>query len=191
MTPDGRFGPAALERFRAYLRLLARLHLDPRLKGKLDPSDVVQDVLVKAVQGLADFRGATEAELAAWLRQILARHLANTVRDLGRQKRDVGREQSIDAAIDQSSVRLDRWLAAEQSTPSGRAEFNENLLRLAEAIDRLPDDQREALTLHHLHGWTLEAVGAQMGRSLPASAGLIKRGLRSLRDTLAPARPDG
>jgi RNA polymerase sigma-70 factor (ECF subfamily) len=67
-----------------------------------------------------------------------------------------------------------------------RAEFNENLLRLAEAIDRLPDDQRQALTLHHLHGWTLDAIGAHMGRSQTAVAGLIKRGLRQLRENLAP-----
>src|SRR5436309_10049582 len=100
---DGLLPAASLEKFRAYLRLLARLHLDPRLRGKLDPSDVVQEVLLKAVQALGQFRGESEAELAAWLRQILARHLANTVRDLGREKRDIGREHSLEAAIDQSS----------------------------------------------------------------------------------------
>src|SRR6516165_7512544 len=136
MTSEGALPAAALDRFRAYLRLLARLHLDPRLSGKIDPSDIVQDVLLKAVQALGQFRGASDAELAAWLRQILANHLANTVRDLKRDKRDIDRERSIDAALDQSSARLETWLAAEQSTPSLRAEFNENLLRLAEAIDR-------------------------------------------------------
>lgn len=190
MTPHGTNRLADLEKFRAYLRLLARLHLDVRLQGKLDPSDVVQDVLLKAVVAFDQFRGSTEAELAGWLRQILARHLANAVRDLGRDKRDAGRELSLHAAIEQSSVRLEGWLAAEQSSPSMKAEFNEQLLQLAEAIDRLPDAQREALTLHHLHGWKLEAIGERTSKSLTAVAGLIKRGLRQLREELGPPRSE-
>lgn len=190
MTPKEKTSPAALEKFRAYLGLLARMHLDARLKGKLDPSDVVQDVLLQAVKSLDQYRGASEAELAGWLRQILARHLANLVRDLKREKRDVDREQSLQAAIDQSSVRLENWLAAEQSTPSMRAEFNEQLLSLAEAIDRLSEAQREALTLHHLHGWKLEAIAQHTGKSNTAVAGLIKRGLQQLRQELGPPRSE-
>lgn len=190
MTPVNAIRFAELEKFRAYLRLLARLHLDIRLQGKLDPSDVVQDVLLKAVAAFDQFQGESEAELAGWLRQILARHLANLVRDLGREKRDVGREFSLQAAIEQSSVRLEGWLAAEQTSPSLKAEFNEQLLLLAEAIDRLPDAQREALTLHHLHSWKLEAIAERTGKSLTAVAGLIKRGLRQLREELGPHRSE-
>src|SRR5262245_31447323 len=86
-------GAETLERYRAYLRLLARLHLDRRLQGKLDPSDVVQQTFLQAYRALDQFRGRTEAELAAWLRQILAHNLAHAARDLGRDKRDVAREQ--------------------------------------------------------------------------------------------------
>src|SRR5262245_66695842 len=111
---------AALERYRGYLRVLARLHLDPRLRGKLDPSDVVQQTMLQAYQGLDQFRGRSEAELAAWLRQILARHLANLARDFGRAKRDVGLERSLEAALDASSVRLAHWLAADPPSPSPR-----------------------------------------------------------------------
>src|SRR5919197_6686515 len=114
--PGGAEG-RTLERFRAYLRLLARLHLDPRLRGKLDPSDVVQQTLLQAYQALDQFRGRSEGELAAWLRQILARCLVNAVRDFGRAKRDVGLERSLQAALDASSARLEAWVAAEQSSP--------------------------------------------------------------------------
>ena len=69
-----------MESFRNYLRLLARTGVDASLQGKADPSDVVQEVLLKAHQGFDQFRGQTEAELAGWLRQILANTLADLVR---------------------------------------------------------------------------------------------------------------
>jgi RNA polymerase sigma-70 factor (ECF subfamily) len=101
------------DRFRSYLRLLARLQLDQRLRSKMDPSDVVQQTLLHAHRALADFRGRTDAEMAAWLRQILARNLAHAHRDFGRHKRDVTRERSLQKAVDASSVRIEAWLAAE------------------------------------------------------------------------------
>jgi RNA polymerase sigma-70 factor (ECF subfamily) len=176
----GELGPT-LERFRAYLRLLARLQLDPRLQGKLDPSDLVQQTLLQALQALDRFQQRSDAELAAWLRQILARNLANAARDLGRAKRDVGRELSLEAALEQSSARLEAWLAAEQSSPSQQAERKEQVLRLAEALASLPEGQREALTRRYLQSWSLDDIGRQLGRSPAAVAGLIKRGLKQLR----------
>src|SRR5437660_1671866 len=176
----GEDGPT-LERFRAYLRLLARMQLAPRLRGKLDPSDLVQQTLLQALEALDQFRGRSDAELAAWLRQILAHHLANAARDLGRAKRDVGRECSLEAALEHSSARLEAWLVAEQSSPSQQAQRKEQVLRLAEALASLPEAQREALTRRYLQSWSLDDIGRHLGRSPAAVAGLIKRGLKQLR----------
>jgi RNA polymerase sigma-70 factor (ECF subfamily) len=173
-----------LEPFRAYLRLLARLHLAPQLRGKLDPSDVVQQTLLQAYQALDQFRGQSEAERAAWLRQILANNLARALRDFGRGRRDIAREQSLQAALDDSSARLEAWLAADQSSPSRRVEQGEQALRLAEALGQLPEAQREALILQHWQGLSLAEIGGQLGRGPEAVAGLIKRGLKLLRELM-------
>jgi RNA polymerase sigma-70 factor (ECF subfamily) len=174
----------ALERFRHYLRLLARLQLDQRFQGKLDASDLVQQTLLKAHQAFSQFRGRTEAELAGWLRQILARTLADAVRDLGRAKRDIALERSLEQAVEQSSCRLEAWLAAEQSSPSQRAERNEQLVQLAEALDGLPDAQREALVLKHCQGWSLAEIARHMNRTPASVASLLRRGLQQLRGQL-------
>jgi RNA polymerase sigma-70 factor (ECF subfamily) len=170
-----------LERYRDFLRLLARLQLDPRLRARVEASDVVQQTFLQAHQALAGFRGSTDAELAAWLRQILARNLAHLARDHGRDRRDVGRERSLEAALDASSARLEAWLASEQSSPSQRAQRNEQLLRLAQVLAGLPEAQREALVLHYWQGWTTAEIGRQLDRSPTAVAGLLKRGLKELR----------
>lgn len=170
-----------LESFRAYLRLLARLHLAPQLRGKLDPSDIVQQTMLQAYQALNQFRGRSEAEWAAWLRQILTRNLAQAVRGFGRARRDLARERSLQAAVDASSARLEAFLAADQSSPSQRAQQGEQALRLAAALEQLPPAQREALILQHWQGLSLAEIGGHLGRSPEAVAGLIKRGLKQLR----------
>lgn len=171
----------ALDHYRSYLALLARCHWNPRLQGKFDPSDVVQQTLVQAWQGLGEFRGATEGELRAWLRQILTRHLADLARDFGRAKRDLQLERSLEAQVSASSIRMEAWLDDQQSSPQEKAERNEQLVQLAAALAELPAAQQEAVSLHHLHGLSVGEIAVLMERSATAVGGLLKRGLRTLR----------
>ncbi len=177
-------GGFALERYRPYLRLLARSRLDPLLRGKLDPSDVVQQTLLEAHKGRAGFRGQTTAEEAAWLRQILARNLANAVRDLRREKRDAARERSLEAALEQSASALEAWLADEQSSPSQKADRHERAVRVAEALDRLPANQREAVFLRYWECLPLAGIAERLQTTTPAVSGLLQRGLKKLRGHL-------
>ena len=177
----------ALERFRGYLRILAGLQLPQRLQGRVDPSDIVQQTLLKAHEARGQFRGHSESELAAWLRRILANTLANSLRDLGRAKRNVCLERSLESELDRSSARLEHWLAAHESSPSHRAERNEQLLKLASALSQLPEAQREALVLKHCHSWSLAEIARQMNRTPTAVASLMQRGLRQLRRHLREA----
>jgi RNA polymerase sigma-70 factor (ECF subfamily) len=170
-----------LDGYYQYLLLLARVHLDPRLVRKLDASDVVQQTLLEAYEQRGQFRGQNEAELAAWLRQILVHNLADALRGFRRAKRNVARERSLEDAIDRSSARLEVWISAEQSSPSQQAMRHERAVRLANALAELPDSQREALALQHWHSQSLAEIAEQLGRSPTAVAGLLKRGLKQLR----------
>ena len=157
-----------------------------RLQAKLDASDLVQETLLKAHQAEREgrFRRQSDTETEAWLRRILANTLADAVRKYAAGKQDVVLEQSLQAALDDSSSRLQAWLAADQSSPSQQAVRQEQLRRLADALARLPADQRIAVELKKLHGRSVADIAEHMGKSRAAVAGLVRRGLDRLR-TLA------
>jgi RNA polymerase sigma-70 factor (ECF subfamily) len=174
-----------VERFRGYLCLLARSHLRPGLQPQLEASDIVQQTLLEAHQQRGEFRGRSDGQLAQWLKQMLIHNLADAIRRLEGAKRDVRRERSIEAAIEGSISRADDWLAANHTSPSQQAIRIEELLRMAEELSRLPDDQREAVVLHHLHGWSLAELAKHLQRSESAVAGLLHRGLKKLRELMS------
>jgi RNA polymerase sigma-70 factor (ECF subfamily) len=175
-----------LERFRSYLGLLARLEVAPSLRDKVDLSGVVQQTLLEAHQGLNDHPGQarSQGEAIAWLRSILSHNLADALRKLTARKRDVRLEWSLENALDQSASRVEQWLAAEQSSPSQRAIRQEELLRMAQSLDSLPESQRRAIELHHLQGLPLAEIAALLGSTKAAVAGLLHRGLKALRTRL-------
>jgi len=184
--PDQKSGFSP-DRYRTYLLLLARMQLDGRPRGRVEASDIVQQTLLEAHAQKRQFHG-TEADYLAWLRRVLANNLRDAWKALRRGKRDVARERSMDAAVEQSSARIAGWLAADQSSPSCRAIRAEEMLQLADALVLLPDAQREAIVLHHLQGWTLHDVAVRMGRGEPAVAGLLHRGLKKLREQMVIPR---
>ena len=182
MDQEGQGFRRPLEDYTEYLTLLARLQIDPRFGSQIDPADLVQQTLLKAHERRRQFRGTSEAEFAAWLRAILANHLADAVRRLGRGEGD--RERSLEAALEHSSARLGQWLAAEQSSPSQRAMHQEQLLGMAEALAQLPDDQRLVLEMRHLQDLPVTEISRLMGRSPASVAGLLRRGLKAIRSLL-------
>ncbi len=183
--PDLAADPALgrrLEAYRDYLTLLARMQIGRRLRGKADPGDVVQETFLHAVRDAGQFRGKSDEELAGWLRQILAARLADLVRRYcGTRRRDVSLERALQVELDQSSQVLDRGLAAPHSSPSERAIRNEQAAELARALERLPEDYREVLILHHLEECDFLEVARHMGRSVEAVKKLWARALAQLR----------
>ena len=179
-TPGAR--DRLLESYRNYLRLLARTGIDTSLHGKADPSDLVQETLLKAHQHFEQFHGQTEAELAQWLRQILARNLADLVRHYRRtEARQVAREQSLERLVENSSAALQQLLAGNGSSPSKSAEQRELSVVLADALAELSADYRDVIILRSIEERAWDEVAQQMGRSAGAVRQLWARALKQLR----------
>jgi RNA polymerase sigma-70 factor (ECF subfamily) len=174
-----------LEHYRAYLGVLARVQIGRRLQGKVDASDVVQEAFLGAYRDFPQFRGATEKEFLAWLRQVLASLLANLVRHYqGTQRRDVRLERQLAVELDQSSQALDRGLAAPHSSPSQQAVRREQSVLLAEALAQLPEEWRDLLVLRHLEGLTFPEVARRLGRTVDSVKKQWPRALAGLRRLL-------
>jgi RNA polymerase sigma-70 factor (ECF subfamily) len=183
MPPDGTAKSVDLEDFREYLRILASQHVAIRFQGKVDLSGVVQETLWEAHQQMK--RGVTVpiGHRLAWLRQILANNLIDAVRKLNAAKRDIARELSIHQALQESSARLEFWLAtnAEQSSAIDHEEL---MVQVMKAMSQLPRDQEQAVMMHFCEGLQLSQIAAVLSRSRDSVAGLIKRGVHQLRREL-------
>ncbi|WP_372896133.1 sigma-70 family RNA polymerase sigma factor [Stieleria sp.] len=167
---------------RPWLKMLAERQLSPALRGRIDPSDVVQQTLVDAWRGHEHFRGNTQAERLAWLRTILKRTLLRYDRDqLRTLKRGQGREQQLQAALDRDSIRIEQLAIDREPDPRSHADRAEQTLQLAAALDRLPNDYREVLTLRHIDGLSHEQIAQRIGRSNAATRMLWIRALEKLK----------
>jgi RNA polymerase sigma-70 factor, ECF subfamily len=179
--PDG----PALQRDRDYLAFLTRFLLGPGLRGRVDLSGVVQETLLEVHRAAAALDGLPEADRLAWLRLALKRNLVDQVRRLGAARRDAGREVALADVLERSSAQLERFLAVDQPSPADIASKNEQVLRLAEALAQLPDDQRTAVELRYLHGRSVTEVAQALQRGPGAAAAILVRGLRRLRKLLS------
>ena len=181
-----RADPAALGRlldqYRHYLRLLARIEIGKRLQGKVDASDVVQEAFIHAHHYFPNFRGESEPQLTAWLREILAGTLANQVRRyFGTKARDPRLEVGLMADLDQSTMGLGAIPVDPRSSPSQQVAKGEQSLIVATAIGQLPEDYQTVIVLRHMEGLTFPQVAERMGRSVDSVEKLWMRALGQLR----------
>ncbi len=173
--------PNEFFQYRGYLHFLAKQHLSTRYNGKLDQSDIVQQTLLKAFAKQAQFQGQTEAEMLAWLRQILARTVAHATRELRTKKRDIQREQSIAADLDASSTRLESFLAGKEATPSQNFMRKDQVRIVAAAIELLPEEQRQVVILRYWEEKSWLEISELLGKSISAVFGLHHRARKKLR----------
>lgn len=172
-----------LDGYRSYLLLLARLQIDRRMQGKIDASDLVQETFLHAHRAFGDFRGATEEELLAWLRRILASRLTDLLRRYATKRRNVRLECRLEEELDRSS-RIAGALVLSESSPSQKTGRREQAVLVAEAIGRLPADYREVIVLRHLEELKFPEVARRMERSEGSVKKLWVRALANLRCAL-------
>ena len=167
-----------LEAHRNYLRVLAASCLHREMQGKADPSDVVQETLLKVHENFHHFRGTTELEWMAWLRKILVNHLSDFQKGLRRERRNVNRELSLGSLVDRSSAMLRNLGPAPGPSPSQEAQRREAAALVAYAIAELEPEDRDVVILRNLHELDWNAVGERTGRSPDAARMLWARAMQ-------------
>jgi RNA polymerase sigma-70 factor (ECF subfamily) len=178
MLPD-------LHKYRPLLHLHVRqMQLARRYQARLDPSDLVQEALLRAVRGLDALHRHDEAAVIAWLQEVVRNVFIDTIRRQAAAKRDPHREQ-LALHADESDTPLGAYLTASQPGPSTLAARREELLRLAAAVEQLPEAERDAVIAHFMLELPLAEVAVRIGRTERAVAGLLFRGKRRLRNLFA------
>lgn len=175
-----------LQHYRRYLMLLATAQIEKRLRPRVSPSDVVQETMLRAHRHFGQFRGRSEGELLAWLRQILVTNLARCVeRNLLAAKRDMRREISVERfgiAFDDSTMNIASLLQAGGESPSVEAQKVEEALELSQRLEQLPPRYREILILRNIRGCSFDEAAEQLGRSVGATRMLWLRAIEKLRE---------
>src|SRR5437588_12162082 len=152
---------ALFARHRADLWRLVELRLDPRLRPRVDPSDVVQEAHLEAFRRLGAYLERRPLPFRLWLRQIVYDHtLKARRRHLGTARRDAAREVPLP---ERSSLLLARQLLAGGPTPSQQLDRRELAARLRRALAQLPEADRELILMRHFEGLSNQEVGCLLG----------------------------
>jgi RNA polymerase sigma-70 factor (ECF subfamily) len=185
---DGSAVEALFARNRDRLRCMVRLHLDARVAGRVDPSDVIQEALLEASQKLAEYLVKRPIPFYPWLRQLAWEKLVKLhEKNLRAGKRSVLREEGpVQQLPDDSALDLARRLAGAGSSPSRRMLQAEMAERVRAALARLPAWDREVLTLRYLEEMTTAEVAVVLGVSEAA----VKMRHRRALDRLTPLLED-
>jgi len=187
---DAQARQAVLVRHRERLKQMIAVRLDRRLAARVDPSDIVQDVLLDAAQGLDDYLRQRPVPFYPWLRQLAWDRLIELHRrHLHAKRRSVKREQPLAPHLsDESAMQLADRVLARQSSPSDRAIRSELRTRVRAALDQLGERDREVLVLRHLEHLSTREIAAILG----ASEGAVKvRHLRAFERLRALLESEG
>lgn len=157
------------------------------LKRKIDPEDILQEASAEAVRSL-DTMDLSQRDPFSWLCQVAERRIIDAHRRFfAAQKRDAGRERSLDAPAggpDASQQGIINLLVASMTSASAVYSRNQKEIKLLAAMEELPDDQREALHMRYILGLGSKEIGEKLGKSDGAVRVMLSRSLAKLQSIL-------
>jgi RNA polymerase sigma-70 factor (ECF subfamily) len=180
-----------LQHYRNYLQVVAMAQLDPKLRARISASDLVQETMLGAYRDFPQFRGHSERELLAWLRQILINKLRVFVQQhVLAARRDVRRERSLnhpgDSSASSGPTRGEARLADRGPSPSTDCVRRETAVQLADYLARMPQPYRDVVVLRNFCGLPFDDVAERMQRSSGAVRMLWLRAISQLRAMMEP-----
>jgi RNA polymerase sigma-70 factor (ECF subfamily) len=176
------------EQHRQRLRRMVELRLDPRLRARLDASDVVQEAFLDVAGDLEAYLADPKLPPLLWLRLHVGRRLTTLHRQhLGTKMRDAGQEISLfqGALPEVSSAALASMLLGRQTSPTQAAWRSERMLRVQAALNSLDPIDREVLALRHFEQLGRAEAALVLGITPEAGAKRYFRALKRLKDALA------
>lgn len=175
-----------LQLYRNYLTVLATTQINGRLRKRTSPSDIVQETMLAAHRDFAKFKGTSERELLAWLRQVLLNTVGHAVeKHLKAARRDVRREVSFEqmnVGVDQSAANLANLFADPGPSPSEPARRREAAVAVADQLAKLRPHYRDVIVLRNLQSLPFEEVAERMNRSPGAVRMLWLRAMEKLKE---------
>ena len=179
-----------LQLYQNYLTILATIQLDHRLRRRMNPSDLVQEAMLAAHRDFAKFRGTSEREFLAWLRQVLINCLHHAIDvHLRAKKRDIRREvpiEQISAALDHSVLTFAHVLADQGASPSVCVGRRERAVALADQLGQLKPEYRDVIVLRNLQGLSFDEIADRMDRKTGAVRMLWLRAIERFKQVYKP-----
>jgi RNA polymerase sigma-70 factor (ECF subfamily) len=172
-----------LETFRPYLLAIANQELDTDLRAKGGASDLVQDTFAEALRGINAFRGQSEREFLAWLRQILLHNIANFDRHFSAALK---RRVALEVHLDNSSQReLKEGLASDVPSPSDLTVHKEDLRRVQAALEQMPSPYREVIVWRNIERLPFAQIARHLNQTEKNAQKVWARAIRALKKRLS------
>jgi len=179
-----------LQLYRNYLNVLATTQLDQRLRRRMSTSDLVQETMMAAHRDFAQFRGGSEGELLAWLRQSLSHCLSHAVeKNFRAQKRDMRREVAIEQVarkLDDSAAQMSNLFADKAATPSQVVVQRELAAELSDQLNKLKPSYRDVIVYRNLQGLSFDEIADRMGIKSGAARMLWTRAIAKFKEVCDP-----
>lgn len=170
-----------LGEYHAWLKVLALAQIPVDLRGRIDPSDIVQQTICEAISDLPKHRGKTKSEFMGWLRSMLRFHLIDAFRAM-----KFAPKVSIDASLGMTDDGMNRMLQANITSVDRHAIREEQSIALAKLLAYLSPSQAEAIVLKHCQGMSVDQICRHMNKTPDAVGGLLRHGMRKLRELMPP-----